>query len=96
MKHEVDLSKYSVRTDLAIDVCEKDFINNIYDSDGISVSSISLDGDMASSILKKPGNYITISFLDVTDSVNKDKVKLVFCNQLINLFKRLSLIDNVY
>lgn len=91
MKHEVDLSKYSIRTDLAIDVCEKDFINDIYNTDGISVSSINLDSEKASSIFKKPGNYITISFSDVTDSVNRDKVKSVFCTQLVDLFNRISI-----
>ena len=85
MSHEIDLSKYSVRTDLAIDVCDSSFSQNVYSSDGVDVTSIALDSD--NSFGKKPGNYITISFSDVTDSSNRDKVQSIFSSQLRKLFK---------
>ncbi len=86
MSHEIDLSKYSIRTDLAIDVCDSSFNKSVYKEDDIEVTSIVLDSNKASSLGKKPGNYITISFSDVTDSSNKDKVKSVFSSQICNLF----------
>lgn len=96
MSHEIDLSKYSVRTDLAIDVCDGSFNKNVYSKDGIEVTSIVLDSSNASSFGKKPGNYITISFSDVTDGSNRDKVKSVFCDQMLDLFSSIGIGDDDY
>lgn len=91
MGHEIDLSKYSVRTDLAIDVCDSSFNKSVYKEDDIEVTSIVLDSSNASIYGKKPGNYITISFSDVTDSSNKDKVKSIFSSQLRDLFNNIGI-----
>ena len=91
MSHEIDLAKYNVRTDLAIDVCDEGFINNVYSVDGVDVSFISIDDDYASNISKKPGNYITITFSDITDSSNRENVISVFGNQLCELLSRIGI-----
>ncbi len=96
MSHEIDLSKYSIRTDLAIDVCDSSFNNSVYKEDDIEVTSIVLDTNKASSLGKKPGNYITISFSDVTDSSNKDKVKSIFSSQVRSLFNDTGIKDGDY
>lgn len=91
MGHEIDLSKYSIRTDLAIDVCDSSFNKSVYKEDDIEVTSIVLDSSNASIYGKKPGNYVTISFSDVTDSSNKDKVKSIFSSQLRELFNNIGI-----
>lgn len=85
MSHEVDMSKYKLRTDLAIESISDEVKQDSIDYDGINVTSIVLDDEMANQISKKPGNYITITFDDVTDSLNNEKVKNVF----IECFKKL-------
>lgn len=96
MGHEVDLSKYSIRTDLAIDVCDSSFNKNVYSEDGIEVTSINLDSNNASLCGKKPGNYVTISFSDVTDSSNRDKVTSVFSKQVRCLFNDIGISNDDY
>lgn len=85
MGHEVDMGKYTLRTDLAIESISEEVKQNSIDYDGINVTSIVLDDDMANEISKKPGNYITITFDDVTDSLNNENVKNVF----VKYFKQL-------
>ena len=85
MNHEIDLSKYSIRTDLAIDLLDDSFKKNVIDYDGILVSSIYLDDEKSSLFSKKKGNYITIGFDDVTDSFNQKKVMSVFCDHVRKL-----------
>ena len=64
----IDLSKYKIRTDLIIEDN-----NSIHDEEII-------DGIMVNTT-KKDGNYITISFDDITDSNNYEKVmKIVIKN----------------
>lgn len=88
MGNSVDLSKYSVRTDLAIDSLYKNKGN--YDNsntrviDGVKVTSLVVDDDISLRIGKKIGNYITIEFDDITDFDNKEKVKKVFSLELKN------------
>lgn len=94
MGHEIDLSKYSIRTDLAIDVCDSSFNKSVYKEDDIEVTSIVLDSSNASIYGKKPGNYVTISFSDVTDSSNKDKVKSIFSSQLRELFNDIGIVKD--
>lgn len=64
----IDLSKYKIRTDLIIE-----------DNDSVHDEEI-IDGIMVNTT-KKDGNYITISFDDITDSNNYEKVmKIVIKN----------------
>ena len=59
--HNIDIKKYEIRTDMAIDLAEKnkDIINTIkYEKKGVKVTWIKLDKD--NKINKKPGNYLTL------------------------------------
>lgn len=77
MNKEVDLSKYQIRTDLAIDYvenkkeingvkCRTDIINDI------KVTNVELSNK--NELGKKQGKYITLEFEDVTDEDNRDKL----------------------
>ena len=91
MKHSVDLSKYQIRTDLAIESI-KDIKNVSKETieENIKITNVVVDEKISELINKKKGNYITIEFEDVTDSSNYEKVKKVFVrefNNLLNLLK---------
>lgn len=92
MKHSVDLSKYQIRTDLAIESIKD--IKNISKEkieDNIKITNVVVDDKVSSLINKKKGNYITIEFDDVTDSSNYEKVKKVFVRELNNLLNLLKI-----
>ena len=79
MNKEVDLSKYQIRTDLAIDyVEEKKKLKGVKHKteiiDNIKVTNVELDSINA--LNKKKGKYITLEFDDVTDTNNREKVVL--------------------
>ena len=77
MSHEIDMGKYQVRTDLAIEL-----INKTPKEKGIKITEINLKKDEADKIGKKPGNYTTIEFDDITDYENKEKIKTIFTKEL--------------
>ena len=78
--HKIDLSNFDLRTDLIIEKDLKKLGNKQYNYDGIIVDDVILKKN---NILdKKPGKYITISFNDVTDTTNFNKVMEVFCKEL--------------
>lgn len=84
--HNIDLKKYEIRTDMAIDLTEKDkktFKPVSYVKDGVKVSWIDLDEN--NNIGKKPGTYLTLEFSDVTDDDAKKIVSDVFKEE----FKRM-------
>lgn len=92
MKHSVDLSKYQIRTDLAIESIKD--IKNISKEkieDNIKITNVVVDDKVSELINKKKGNYITIEFDDVTDSSNYEKVKKVFVRELNNLLNLLKI-----
>lgn len=89
MSKSKDLSKYNIRTDLAIELV-KDGINT-KDIDGIKVTSITIDSSKAKIINKKPGSYITIEFDDITDYNNSEKIKNIFKNELTKLMKEMKI-----
>ena len=95
MNHEIDLKNYSIRTDLIDEIDEvknnKKLAKTEEKIDDIYITNITLDKKQANSINKKEGRYITISFNDVTDFNNKEKVKKVFINELKKLLKELNI-----
>ena len=94
MKHEVDLSKYEIRTDLVI---EKDNINYNHQEeniDNIKVTKTTLKKDNVINN-KKAGTYITIEFQDITDNYNYNQVKKIFEQNLKKLLKKTN-IKNEY
>lgn len=75
MKHAIDLSKYQIRTDLAIEASENEKIQHtIKNYNDIKVTKTKLTQNIANKINKKEGTYFTIEFKDVTDSQNKKEV----------------------
>ena len=78
MKHEVDLQKYSIYTDIALESIKINRINK-YDKksikyNDIKVTKILVDKKLSKKIDKKEGNYTTIEFKDITDSNNQNKL----------------------
>lgn len=87
---KIDLSKYQVRTDLAIEAIEgvntKDgIITKQREEDGVKVTTVDVLEGGTKLINKKMGRYITIEFDDVTDTGRKNVVKKVFSDELRNL-----------
>lgn len=96
MNKEVDLSRFQIRTDLAIDYVEekKDLEGVKYKSDiinSIKVTNVELSSKNA--LNKKKGKYITLEFEDVTDSNNREKLIKTLT---IVLKKILNLKDNSF
>ena len=87
--HEVDLSKFNIRSDLIIENNSKDYIENSYQDKDILVDYIKLEENNA--LKKKKGDYITISFQDITDSNNYKRVLKVFIKEL----KRILELSNI-
>lgn len=92
MGHEIDLSKYQIRTDLAIDFLENRTIEGIESTeetkDGIKITEVHVTEVGSTKIKKKPGNYVTIEFEDVTDYHNREKVQKVFGETLKQLLDK--------
>jgi len=93
MNKEVDLSKYQIRTDLAIDyVEEKKELKGVKHKteiiDDIIVTTVNLSDKNI--LNKKKGKYITLEFEDVTDKDNRDKVIKILTKvlkEILNLKK---------
>ena len=84
MSHEVDLGKYPLRTDLAIELVDK----KPKEINGIKITEVKINEEEAKKIGKKKGNYITIEFADITDYDNKQKIKTVFIKELKKILKK--------
>lgn len=92
MKHEIDLSKFSVHTDLAIELIERN--NNM---DGIKISKKKFGDINVTTVIvskkgskllnKKPGKYITIEFSDITDETNQQKVSNILVKEMKKIIK---------
>lgn len=94
--HEIDLSKYRIRTDLIIEhlgdykECVKK--EEIYKN--IKIETINLDKKQASIISKKEGIYKTIYFEDVTDEGNFNNLLKAMIKALKDIYKALNIKDN--
>lgn len=96
LKHEIDLKKYNIRTDLALEaigVNKKNLkVEKIKD---ITVTTVKIDKEMGMEINKKEGLYITIEFVDITDFSNQKEVIKIFSNQLKKVLPKLKSDDLV-
>ena len=92
MEHNIDLSKYEIRTDLAIEAINNKTIegitSNIHEEDGIKITDVYVNKTGAKLINKKPGNYITIEFEDITDYNNQKIVEKIFSQELKKLLEK--------
>lgn len=92
MEHEIDLSKYNIRTDLVLDDADNNNLNlDIENKDDIKITRVDLDEENAVKLGKRKGYYTTIEFEDITDSTNFDKVLNVFNFELVNLINNLNI-----
>ena len=78
--HKVDLAKYNVRSDLIIENNSNEFIKDTYQEKDITIDYIKLEEN--NSLKKKKGDYITISFSDITDKDNFQNVLEVLIKEL--------------
>lgn len=91
------MSKYKIRTDLAIESVE-----NISDNykisekivDDIKITEIIIDKNSEEKLNKKKGRYITIEFNDVTDYNNRQKIIKNFSDELKNFIKVYNIKEN--
>ncbi len=90
MSHEIDLNKFEIRTDLAIELVKESATREI---GNIKVSNIILNDSQGKEIGKKAGNYVTIEFPDITDYDNKNQIKTVFSEELKKMLKQVGIND---
>ena len=94
--HEIDLSKYRIRTDLIIEhlgdykECKKN--EEVYKN--IKIETINLDKKEATIISKKEGIYKTIYFEDVTDEENFNNLLKAMIKALKDIYKAINIKDN--
>lgn len=99
MNHEIDLGKYQIRTDLAIEaIKENSEVKGIRSSqkvvDNIKITDVFIDEEGSKKINKKSGNYITIEFEDITDYNNSEVIKKVFVDSLKSLIEKNGIKDD--
>lgn len=89
--HSINLGKYELRTDMAIDLIEKNeskIEQKISEENGIKTTYIKLEKD--NDLGKKEGTYITIEFGDVTDTDIKEDVSKALARELKNILKTIN------
>lgn len=83
-----DLSKFSIRSDIALDLIDTNNSNIIKEKcDDILVTTIKVDDDIKKEINKEKGIYITIEFNDVTDYTNREKVGKILEKEIKKVLK---------
>lgn len=82
--HVVDLGKYDLRSDLIIENNSKDYVKESYVEKDIKVDYIKLEKNNI--LNRKQGDYITISFQDITDINNFQMVLKVLEKELLRIF----------
>ncbi len=93
MKHEIDLSKYPIRTDLIIEsigenLQEEGIIHQEEVFDDIKVDHIEIKEEYSTKYNKQKGIYKTIRFTDITDTTNRERVEDIFVSQLKDLLEK--------
>lgn len=96
MNHEIDLSKYQIRTDLAIELIDENsslegIVFKKSSFENITITDVTVEESGSLTIGKKKGIYTTIEFTDVTDKKNQDNVLKVFTVKLKEMLNKLGL-----
>ena len=89
--HSIDLKKFDLRSDLIIE-SNKEFKKDSYNEKDIVVDYIHLNKN--NSLDKKVGDYITITFKDITDQDNYKNVLNVLDKELKKIFKLSNIKEN--
>ena len=90
--HKIDLQKYEVRTDMAIDLLKSD--NNSITKEEITKGNVKISWiklEENNNIGKKKGNYLTIEFDDITDTDAKNNVSLIFKEELKKMLEKVGI-----
>ena len=94
MSNQIDLSKYTLRTDLAIDVISDDLEgieSSVENFNDIKVTNVLVKEAGSKKINKKIGNYITIEFSDITDYNHSEALKEIFSKKLKCLLEKMKI-----
>ena len=99
MSKEIDLKNYSIRTDLVLDILDKEINNKNIKIDNriykdIKTIDVEIENDN-NNLNKKKGKYITISYNDVTDKGNRNDLEDVLIKELKSIFSYLNINDNM-
>lgn len=108
MSESLDLSKYSVRTDLAVEAHEmlieqqesQGSINGVIikerEEDGITITKVTIDENGTEAMGKKPGNYLTLEVQGIRqqDTELQQKVEQVFAKEFSHFLKEIGISDN--
>ena len=91
--HEVDLSKYRLRTDLIVEHLNnfKEYEKSEELYNDIKIETVTLDREAAKTISKKEGIYKTIYFEDVTDETNFNNLLSTTTIALKDLFESMNI-----
>lgn len=81
--HSIDLKNIKIRSDLIVE--SQNEINKTYEENNVKVDYIHLEKN--NELKRNPGDYITISFMDITDSNNFNNVLKVLNKELKNILK---------
>lgn len=75
MKHEINLNKSNLHTDLLVEQVEEDLYNTYTKKEGnCKVTKINIDKTLSKELNKTKGTYITIEFNDITDIDNREEI----------------------
>lgn len=88
--HSIDLSKFNLRTDIALDNFNTNNDNEnikISKNSNVTITDVYIDDNSSKLYNKKVGNYITLEFDDITDSTNQDNIKSNLYDVLSKLIK---------
>lgn len=88
--HTIDISKFSLRTDLAVDIkniTESKNYNKKIISNNVFVEDINVDNNLSLELNKDIGLYKTITFKDITDSSNFNEVLEVISKEFREILK---------
>jgi len=96
MNHEIDLSKYQIRTDLAIELIDENketegIVFKKSSFEDINITDVTVEPLGSDKIGKKTGLYTTIEFQDITDKNNQKKVLEVFQIKLKEMLAKLNI-----
>ena len=82
IKHEIDLKKYNLRTDLLVDENIEYSDISIDEYEEIKIYNTYLNKKEACNLNKKEGRYITIEFNDATDENNRKNIEHILTKYL--------------
>ncbi len=108
MSNNIDLEKYQIRTDLAIEAHEleaerqttKSSIDGVVikerDQEGVHITTVDISGEAAEKLGKKAGSYLTFEVQGIRnkDTELQEKVERIFATEFHHFLKQLGIKEN--